>query len=82
MLPNNFVYDITSLQPLAGNDGPSWCTNVAPYEADPAGITAGLLYQYNSSAGILPLPLVTSPRLKKPLTAKKLTPPRLRSYNL
>lgn len=25
--PNNFVYDITTDQPIPGNNGPSWCTN-------------------------------------------------------
>ena len=43
MPPNNFVYDISSQQAIPGNEGPSWCTNVAPYSADLAGITGGLL---------------------------------------
>src|SRR5271169_2728139 len=32
--PNNFVYDISSQMAIPGNEGPSWCTNVAPYETD------------------------------------------------
>src|SRR5476651_2588628 len=43
--PNNFVYDISTQTAFPGNEGPSWCTNVAPYEADPAGIKGGLLFQ-------------------------------------
>jgi prepilin-type N-terminal cleavage/methylation domain-containing protein/prepilin-type processing-associated H-X9-DG protein len=80
MPPNNFVYDITSLQAFPGNEGPSWCTNVAPYEADPAGITSGLLYQYNTSTGIYHCPGDQS-TIEIP-GGQKLSTPRLRSYNL
>jgi prepilin-type N-terminal cleavage/methylation domain-containing protein len=56
MPPNNFVYDLTTLKPVLGIEGPSWCTNVAPYDADPIGIKVGLLYQYNTSIGIYHCP--------------------------
>ena len=45
LLPNNFVYDILSMQPL--DSGPSWCTNLAPFDVAPAGIQNGLMFQYN-----------------------------------
>src|SRR5579872_7479547 len=41
MPPNDFVYDITSQRPFPGDTGPSWCTNVAPFETNPAGISSG-----------------------------------------
>jgi prepilin-type N-terminal cleavage/methylation domain-containing protein len=56
MPPNDFVYDISSMQPFPGDEGPSWCTNVAPFSANLDGITGGLLYQYNSSPGIYKCP--------------------------
>jgi prepilin-type N-terminal cleavage/methylation domain-containing protein len=56
MPPNDFVYDIGSMQPIPGNEGPSWCTNVAPFDANPAGIIGGLLFQYNTSLGIYKCP--------------------------
>ncbi len=52
--PNNFVYDITTDQPL--DNGPSWCTNVAIYDTDPAGIGGGLLFQYNAQVQIYRCP--------------------------
>ncbi len=80
MPPNNFVYDIATLRAIPGNEGPSWCTNVAPYEADPAGIKAGLLFQYNTSLGIYRCPGDTS--TLETSTGTKLPAPRLRSYNM
>ncbi|MBW8865329.1 MAG: prepilin-type N-terminal cleavage/methylation domain-containing protein [Verrucomicrobia bacterium] len=80
MPPNNFVYDIASQRAIPGNEGPSWCTNVAPYEADPAGIKNGLLFQYNTSPGIYKCPADDS-TLETP-AGVKLPAPRLRSYNL
>ena len=80
MLPNNFVYNLSTQQAFPGNQGPSWCTNVAPYEADPAGIKAGLLYQYNTSVGIYRCPGDQS-TVETPAGVKSATP-RLRSYNL
>jgi prepilin-type N-terminal cleavage/methylation domain-containing protein/prepilin-type processing-associated H-X9-DG protein len=78
--PNNFVYDMGTLKPFPGNEGPSWCTNVAPYDADPAGIEVGLLFQYNTSAGIYRCPADQS--TIETYTGVKLPPPRVRSYNL
>ena len=80
MPPNNFVYDITTDQPIPGNDGPSWCTNVAPYDPTPAGIQNGLLFQYNTSAGIYRCPADLS--TVETFGGVKLTQPRVRSYNL
>jgi len=80
MPPNDFVYDLGSMQPIPGNEGPSWCTNVAPYSADLAGITTGLLYPYNSSPGIYKCPADQS-TLQTP-DGTLLPTPRIRSYNL
>jgi len=80
MPPNDFVYDMGTLQAFPGNEGPSWCTNVAPYDADPAGITGGLLFQYNTSLGIYRCPADQS-TLETP-AGVKLSQPRFRSYNL
>jgi prepilin-type N-terminal cleavage/methylation domain-containing protein/prepilin-type processing-associated H-X9-DG protein len=78
--PNNFVYDIASGQPVPGNEGPSWCTNVAPFDANPAGIQNGLLFQYNNSAAIYHCPADQSTIEIR--GGPKLNQPRLRSYNL
>ena len=78
--PNNFVYDITSQSAIPGNEGPSWCTNVAPYEADPAGIKGGLLFQYNSSIGIYHCPADQS--TIETSGGVKTATPRIRSYNM
>ena len=43
MPPNNFVYDITAQQPI--DNGPSWCTNLAIFDTNSAGISGGLLFQ-------------------------------------
>jgi prepilin-type N-terminal cleavage/methylation domain-containing protein/prepilin-type processing-associated H-X9-DG protein len=78
--PNDFVYDISTQSAIPGNEGPSWCTNVAPYEADPAGIKGGLLFQYNSSTGIYHCPADQSTIETK--GGVKTATPRIRSYNL
>jgi prepilin-type processing-associated H-X9-DG protein/prepilin-type N-terminal cleavage/methylation domain-containing protein len=52
--PNNFVYDITTDQPLISGD--SWSTNVAPRDVDPGGIINGYLFSYNTSLGIYHCP--------------------------
>lgn len=78
--PNNFVYDITTDQPIPGNEGPSWCTNVAPYDANPAGIQKGLLFPYNSSMAIYHCPADQS--TIETYGGVKLPQPRLRSYNM
>jgi prepilin-type N-terminal cleavage/methylation domain-containing protein/prepilin-type processing-associated H-X9-DG protein len=80
MPPNNFVYDITTDQPVPGNDGPSWCTNVAPFDVDPAGIQNGLLFQYNASVAIYHCPADQS--TVQTHTGTNLGQTRWRSYNL
>ena len=80
MPPNDFVYDLSTLRAIPGNEGPSWCTNVAPFEADPAGIKSGLLYQYNTSIAIYRCPADQS-TIETP-AGVKLATPRLRSFNL
>jgi len=80
MPPNSFVYDLSSQQPFPGNAGPSWCTNVAPYQADPAGIQGGLLFQYNTAVAIYRCPADQS-TIETP-GGVKLATPRIRSYNL
>jgi len=80
MPPNNFVFDINSMQPIPGNEGPSWCTNVAPYSIDSIGITQGLLYQYNQSPGIYRCPADQS-TIELP-DGTKLSQLRIRSYNM
>ena len=80
MPPNDFVYDMRTQQPIPGNEGPSWCTNVAPYDASPAGIEAGLLYQYNTSIGIYHCP--ADPSTIETPAGVKLPQPRIRSYNM
>lgn len=80
MPPNNFVYDITTDQPIPGNYGPSWCTNVAPFDANPAGIENGLLFQYNTSIAIYRCPADQS--TIETFGGVKLPQPRIRSYNM
>ncbi len=76
--PNNFVYDIISNQPLI--QGGSWCTNLAPFDSDPAGIQNGALFQYNQSLGIYRCPADKS--MLEARDGTKLSQPRLRSYNM
>jgi prepilin-type N-terminal cleavage/methylation domain-containing protein/prepilin-type processing-associated H-X9-DG protein len=76
--PNNFVYDITTDQPIISGD--SWCTNVAPRDLDPAGITGGMLFRYNDQISIYHCPadkstVVTSAGVDTGVL-------RLRSYNM
>ncbi len=76
--PNNFVYDITTDQPA--DDGPSWCTNLAIFDTNAAGITGGLLFQYNTSVPIYHCPADLS--TVQTHAGVILSQPRLRSYNL
>jgi prepilin-type N-terminal cleavage/methylation domain-containing protein/prepilin-type processing-associated H-X9-DG protein len=76
--PNNFVYDIISGTPL--DTGPSWCTNLAIYDTDPAGISGGLLFPYNASVPLYHCP--ADPSTVQTRDGTKLSQPRLRSYNL
>jgi len=78
MPPNNFVYDIITDQPL--DTGPSWCTNLAPFDASPVGIEAGLLFDYNTSIGIYHCPADESTIQTLSGTVSSQT--RLRSYNM
>jgi len=80
MPPNSFVYNMATLRAFPGNEGPSWCTNVAPFEADPKGIQGGILFQYNTSIAIYRCPADSS-TIETPGGAK-LTTSRIRSYNL
>ena len=80
MPPNDFVYDLGTMQAIPGNEGPSWCTNVAPFDANPVGITGGLLFQYNTSLGIYKCPADQS-TVQTP-GGTLLSQPRWRSYNL
>jgi prepilin-type N-terminal cleavage/methylation domain-containing protein/prepilin-type processing-associated H-X9-DG protein len=80
MPPNNFVYDLSMQQAYPGNEGPSWCTNVAPYDTNAAGITGGLLFPYNTSLGIYRCPADHS--MVQTPAGVVLSQPRLRSYNL
>ncbi len=76
--PNNFVYDILTDLPIA--EGISWCTNLAPFDADPVGIRNGMLFQYNTS-----LPIYRCPSDKSTIQTHagvKLNLPRWRSYNM
>jgi prepilin-type N-terminal cleavage/methylation domain-containing protein/prepilin-type processing-associated H-X9-DG protein len=76
--PNNFVYDIISDTPI--DQGASWCTNLAPYDLDPAGIENGMLFPYNTVDSIYHCPADKS-TLEAP-DGTKLPQPRLRSYNM
>jgi prepilin-type processing-associated H-X9-DG protein/prepilin-type N-terminal cleavage/methylation domain-containing protein len=76
--PNNFVYDIFSQQPI--DRGPSWCTNLAPFDVDPSGIQNGLLFQYNTSLPIYHCPADLSTVQTR--NGMVLGQPRLRSYNM
>jgi prepilin-type N-terminal cleavage/methylation domain-containing protein len=75
---NNFVYDIISDQPA--DQGPSWCTNLAPFDVDPAGIQNGLLFQYNASVAIYHCP--ADQTTVQTHTGTNLGQTRRRSYNL
>jgi prepilin-type N-terminal cleavage/methylation domain-containing protein/prepilin-type processing-associated H-X9-DG protein len=76
--PNNFVYDITTEQPM--DTGPSWCTNLAIFDTNSIGISGGLLFQYNTSAGIYHCPADQS--TVQTYAGTVLTQTRLRSYNM
>ncbi|EEF58337.1 prepilin-type N-terminal cleavage/methylation domain-containing protein [Pedosphaera parvula] len=78
MPPNNFVYDILSGQPI--DSGISWCTNLAPFDTNLAGIENGMLYQYNRSAAIYHCPADKS--LVRTPGGTTLGQQRLRSYNM
>jgi prepilin-type N-terminal cleavage/methylation domain-containing protein/prepilin-type processing-associated H-X9-DG protein len=76
--PNNFVYDIISDTPL--DQGGSWCTNLAPFDATPVGVEGGMLFAYNRSDAIYHCP---ADRSTIQTHAGQLLPQtRFRSYNM
>ena len=76
--PNNFVYDTFSDQPI--DMGPSWCTNLAPFDVNSAGIQNGMLFQYNDSVAIYHCPADQS--TVQTHAGVILRQPRLRSYSM
>ena len=76
--PNNFVYDILSDTPM--DNGGSWCTNVAPFDATPVGIEGGMLFPYNTSDAIYHCPSDKS--TIHPPGSPPLPQLRWRSYNM
>jgi prepilin-type N-terminal cleavage/methylation domain-containing protein/prepilin-type processing-associated H-X9-DG protein len=76
--PNNFIYDIQTDQPDIS--GGSWCTNVAPYDVDPGGITGGMLFNYNDQMSIYHCPADKSTVVTR--AGVDLGVLRLRSYNM
>jgi prepilin-type processing-associated H-X9-DG protein len=72
------VYDIISDTAL--DTGPSWCTNVAPFDPTPNGITSGLMYPYNTSVPIYRCPADHS--TVETHDGTDLGLPRVRSYNM
>jgi prepilin-type N-terminal cleavage/methylation domain-containing protein/prepilin-type processing-associated H-X9-DG protein len=77
--PNDFVYDIVSDTAL--DSGPSWCTNVAPYDGTLGGLQNGLLWPFNSSPGIYHCPADKS-SLETHSGSVLPGQPRVRSYNM
>ncbi|MFN3410203.1 MAG: prepilin-type N-terminal cleavage/methylation domain-containing protein [Limisphaerales bacterium] len=77
--PNNSVYNIQNHQALI--TGGSWCTNLAPYDADPSSISSGHLFSYNQNVGIYRCPADRS-TVRDRATGESTGVPRLRSYNL
>jgi prepilin-type processing-associated H-X9-DG protein/prepilin-type N-terminal cleavage/methylation domain-containing protein len=76
--PNNFIYDINTDTPI--DQGSSWCTNLAPFDINPAGIEKGMLFQYNASDGIYHCPADKS--TVETRDGASLGQLRLRSYNM
>jgi prepilin-type N-terminal cleavage/methylation domain-containing protein len=76
--PNNSIADIVSGRAVAS--AASWCTNTAPYDADPDGIRNALLFPYNTSLGIYHCPADRS--TVEARDGAKLTQLRWRSYNM
>lgn len=76
--PNDFVYDIISDTPIV--NGPSWCTNLAPWDTTGVGIDNGLLFPYNTSEGIYHCPADRSQIETRSGTPLGQT--RLRTYNM
>lgn len=77
--PNNSVYNIQNHQALI--TGGSWCTNLAPYDADLSSISSGHLFPYNQNVGIYRCPADRS-TVRDRATGESTGVSRLRSYNL
>lgn len=76
--PNNSISDLLSGNALAS--AASWCTNIAPLDANPAGIQNALLFVYNTSLAIYHCPADRS-TISLP-DGTKSSQLRLRSYNM
>jgi prepilin-type N-terminal cleavage/methylation domain-containing protein/prepilin-type processing-associated H-X9-DG protein len=76
--PNNSIASAGSGAAIAS--AASWCTNYAPFDADPGGIRYGLLFPYNTSMEIYHCPADRSTTDTR--GGAKLTPLRIRSYNM
>src|SRR5262245_5828302 len=77
--PNNSVANIMGGQMIAS--GMSWCTNLAPFDADYDGIEHALLYPFNRSTKIYKCPSDKS-TVRDRITGQVLSAPRVRSYNM
>ena len=78
LVPNDYVYDITSLDPIYL--GRSWCMGNTRLDTTTSNIENGLLFQYNRSAAIYRCPADKS-TVESP-DGTKLPLPRTRSYNM
>lgn len=76
--PNNFVYDISTDEPMISAG--SWSTNLAPFDVNPAGITGGMLFNYNDQLSIYRCPADKSTVITN--GGVNLGVLRLRSYNM
>ena len=81
MPPNNYVYDVDTLMPLPGfSSDYTCCPGDARFDTNTDNIRHGLLFPYNSSAGIYRCPSDKSS--PKTSDGVKLPVPKTRSYNL
>ena len=78
LVPNDYVYDITSLDPIYL--GRSWCLGNTRVDTTTSNIENGLLFQYNRSVAIYRCPADKS-TVESP-DGTKLPLPRTRSYNM
>ena len=80
--PNNFVYNISTGEPLAGafSTNVTWCPGLAPYDTTPANIQRGRLFPHNRSVAIYHCPADKSS--VRTTNGVVLAARRTRSYNL
>jgi prepilin-type N-terminal cleavage/methylation domain-containing protein/prepilin-type processing-associated H-X9-DG protein len=78
LVPNDYVYDITSLEPI--HLGRSWCMGNTRLDTTTSNIENGLLFQYNRSVRIYRCPADRS--TVETLGGTKSSLPRTRSYNM